>query len=452
VRKLNLLSMLKIGPPVIFLGAGATCDSGLPQGDAAAEAVVRGLFEVTSPEDLYPSVRWPRFEAVMERLDESVADAATAIISAFAGIGLAAVPQMLASISEPPWLWITTNFDDQIERALGSHSKRFRVIVKRSEISAHSCAVEDSQVIIKLHGDASLAADLGVTMRQILRAIPESATNAIDKFVCSRPLIVIGYSARDPDLTSLLKRICAHAAVVAWLDLGKEPAERVKLLLNDRAGDSYYPGEAGSLLAEELGIERLRPQETSEWIGRVQEWLRKQGTQELALALAAICLDQGGSICHDITPRVLEKVSDHGPHLPRKAVIQIRHLIKLGNPGLEPGKRAQWLQEAAESELLDMDTRLRCLHAASLAFHAVGQYDEEERALRKALDLLQLVHQFHPALKADILCQLGIALSYRGRLSDVDACTKILEEAVRASDLAGDAILSLHAKRRLPCT
>jgi tetratricopeptide (TPR) repeat protein len=446
----NLTSILRMDNLVVFLGAGAVCDSGLPVGNAPSKAIVRSLFETTELKDLRPQVEWPRLEAVMTRLDETLPNAAIQIAGTFAKIGLGTVPQILASISQPSWVWLTTNFDDQIERALELHSRQHQVLVRREEISVDLSTVWNRQLVIKLHGDGSLGADtqnLGATLPQIFRAYPKPAEEAVNRLAESRPILIVGYAAKDPDLTGLVANLCAKAIKVAWLNLAEEQPTRITLLLNGREDAIYLPGDAGSVLARELAEKKPDAIETHEWPNRVEAWCRCQVGYSLALALAAICLDQGEEVCQELVPRILAKVPEEDRLLPKKALLQLEHLRRFGNPVGELAERARELQRKAAERSIDIETRLRCLYVAGRAFHWAGQYSDEEKALARAVELLVSARSTDNALKVSILIQLGIAQSYRGKPPEV--CSRTLEDAVSAAEVAYNPILLAQAKRQL---
>src|SRR5271155_1064184 len=126
---------------LVFLGAGASWDSGHPLGDAAAAGIIRACFEVAGFGKVMARIDratahsvqsvWPRLEVVLDVLDKYMPGSSSKVIDTFSSVGVSSTQQILAGRCLESWLWLTTNFDDQIERALDSVGKSYRPIVSR---------------------------------------------------------------------------------------------------------------------------------------------------------------------------------------------------------------------------------------------------------------------------------------------------------------------------------
>jgi len=148
----------------IFLGAGASWDSGLPLGDAASHGIIEAAFSTLGLSDLCAEIetatgragQWPRFEVAVSTLATYLPQSPQDILGSFVGIGLSSTHKIIASCSSCNRIWLTTNFDDQIERALKQAGQNVEVISSRREInSGLQHRLQASHLVVKLHGDAS---------------------------------------------------------------------------------------------------------------------------------------------------------------------------------------------------------------------------------------------------------------------------------------------------------
>lgn len=248
---------------IVFLGAGASWDSGLPMGNGAAKKLVEACFIEAGLEEVIPdefesdseseSVRWPRFEVVLDILSRHQPTAPTDIVATFLDAGLASTHQLLASLPARVNI-VTTNFDDQMERAFSSAGKPYRAISTRSKIQDLDRI--DESWILKLHGDRAALdpnTDFGVTIEQILRDFPRSASEAIKRATFGKALILVGYSASDPDLSQLLREIIVDASAVAWIAL-ETGHKNAQPWLELNANSKFYATGSPGAFCDALGI------------------------------------------------------------------------------------------------------------------------------------------------------------------------------------------------------
>lgn len=302
--------------PVIFLGAGASWDSGLPLGDSAAEKIVEACFRRGGCDDLWSRVAvdgappWPRFEVVLDILSTYLPAAPVGIVSTFRGLGLASTHRFLAESDISP-LVLSTNFDDQMERALSSVGKEFRVVSSRSAM--RNLDGGGRSVIVKLHGDDETfepESDLGVRIDQILRAFPESASLAILEVAAGRPILIIGYAARDPDLSGLLAQLLENATEVGWIDLGPS-SERVEELLRRNPASYYLPDGAPGALVRATGRQSPPALGSSvAWEEQIARWAASGGASEHLQAAATLCLERGDEPARKLVPEIHERLRD----------------------------------------------------------------------------------------------------------------------------------------------
>ncbi|MCK9209578.1 MAG: SIR2 family protein [Ignavibacteriaceae bacterium] len=286
---------------ILFLGAGASWDSGLPLGDNAASFMIRSCFKNTDLQKIWDdflryeanhkSSKWPRFEVVIKTFEDYIKDSAIKIIKTFFDCGISSTVMTLAKLKTDR-IWITTNFDNQIELALEKENKIYKVFTDREEIA--NITEEDLKIdiIIKLHGDATelnTTNNLGVNIEQILRVLPRKTENKlIDLVKVNNNIIFIGYAARDPDLHSFIKKISHVTNEISWIDLGVK-SERIKKLIESKI--NYYPEGTPLALKKIFNVELQKP---IKHIGRWEEGIDKElsnfDKQDLLNILADICL------------------------------------------------------------------------------------------------------------------------------------------------------------------
>ena len=146
--------------PVIFLGAGACWDSGLPMGDEAATLIVRSAFHHAGLEKLCcemesdPNFKgWSRFEVVLDCFSRYIADFPVRIARTFSKSGLASTHRFLVAHLPGATLWLTTNFDYQIERSLEEAHREYRSISSCRMLESGTKRSQDT--VVKLHGDSN---------------------------------------------------------------------------------------------------------------------------------------------------------------------------------------------------------------------------------------------------------------------------------------------------------
>jgi tetratricopeptide (TPR) repeat protein len=459
----NSRSIWKQNDLVLFLGAGASFDSGLPLGDGGAKQIIEEILrslQIEVGRDHWPQ-KWPRFEVVVDILEQYIPRSALAIVKCFAGIGLGATHTALARLSQEGWVFLTTNFDDQCERAHREIGKDLQVIRNRSRM--HEMAVRNpaEPLLVKLHGDGEVSvddayADLGATIRQILSTFSRPTVDWLRSLVRGKKVVFIGYSARDPDLLPLIESIIQAASSVTWIgvtehsDLKKtnpDQCRRFESLLGSAWERKYVAGGAQNVLEGELQ-ERIAPVKPDEretnlhrWIAKLRECLQACDKADLGLALAAICQFQHHD---DLVAEILKCVPNRGVLDSKRLEIECKHLCRIGH-----AKEAGGLAASYQTKLgaLPIDERLRAACTMSLAIHNAGQFQE-------AMKLLQCVipdaekEGTRPNL-ARAIARLGLEEAYTGGEPNLLSARNHLREAVKMSQGLKDKVLEAEARRAL---
>lgn len=296
---------------VIFLGAGVSADSGLPLGDEGADQIIRVMADAVGLDPDRTKLKRLRFEVVLDCMSQYISGAVQSIVSTFEDIGRSPVHQALARCSNSGWFWLETNFDNHPEKARNlafGPDKRFTIIRDMNEISRVPRNAKQSPILLKLHGDANVVVrdHIKATMREVLRLLPEGTIHEIVTRTKRRPLIVAGYTARDPDLTALLNMMIKHAESVTWIDLPKwrDLTNRHPHLRSIRGAAgarwTYISGGIGNTLGVPHRVHEISP----EWIGRIEKCVGAFPIERVMLALSEMCL----SVQDYAT---VDKISDH---------------------------------------------------------------------------------------------------------------------------------------------
>jgi len=272
---------------VVFLGAGASIDSGLPLGDEAAAAIIRACFRATGLARIFVDLErtrasgqpalWPRFEVVLDFMEQYLPGSALEVLETFKDVGISAVHQLLAEHLKGHWLWLTTNFDDQIERALTATGAKYTVLRSRGQIAQIGRLLREHHVVVKLHGDAkSRPTEVGVTIHQILRTFPGHLARRLVRAAAGKPVLFVGYGARDPDLTIVVEGMIARSGKLAWIGKGRITPRVEAVLASCLSNYSYYGQGAANAFRRHWGVKPPAPYKSMPWFDRIAEWARRK--------------------------------------------------------------------------------------------------------------------------------------------------------------------------------
>jgi tetratricopeptide (TPR) repeat protein len=392
---------------VVFLGAGASLDSGLPLGDQAATQIVRECFRAAGLMGILTGLErhrthgpalWPRFEVVLDFLEEYLPGAAAEILATFNNVGISAVHQLLAVSLKGHWLWLTTNFDDQIERALTIGGAKCIVLRSRRQIPQIPKLLRDRHVIVKLHGDnTSRPTDVGVTIHQILRTFPARLSRCLVRAATGKPVLFAGYAARDPDLSPVIEGLVQKAGKVAWIGKGRM-TPRIKAHLRPRLSENpYYGRGTAAAFRRELGIKLPGPRKSIAWSDQISAWAQSKARDRSSLSrlrhfLAALCVSRDTGPCRNATQKILNhfgtRVEPFGrwtlshqlrllEQIPAAASVSLLKSLKHWEAAL--GRNTYRQTPEARSE---------CYCAISQYFRKHGNYVKSRQLAEQALDVL----------------------------------------------------------------
>jgi tetratricopeptide (TPR) repeat protein len=447
--RIKFLRVVNAMECVIFLGAGASHDSGLPLGNTAARFILHTAFNEMHQARAWTQLNrqigdeyWPRFEVVLETLSKYIPGAPIEMISCFAGIGLSSTQKFLANLGSGPKLWLTTNFDDQIERALADLP--FRVVTERNEMRELRASDLKQHLIIKLHGDftsKNLRESLGVRISEILRAFPIDARDALLRLCANRSIMFVGYAARDPDLIGFVERVVQGAREVCWVGRGKA-SDAVTQLATANRQLTYFPGGFRRSVREAFRVEMPRPCRCGlAWEECISNWVKRQGKNELLQFIAQICLD----LNHPVS---------------RRRVVMLDSLIESADPQHLLWKLEREFDCLARSprikfqdmELIERQARLitsrrtharakvkaEALTALGILYHRTGDLDKAEGALVRAEILSRRTRD--AVTEINSLRWLGHVQVYRG---DFQCGLQNLKNARTLAHKSGEGVLEV---------
>ena len=102
--------------------------------------------------------------------------------------------------------WLTTNYDDLLEKTLMGAHRKYRLVVRDVNLSYTS---EDALTLIKFHGDRAQQETLVITERDYqtyFRRYPR-VRDKLSDLLMTRTFLLIGYSASDPDFNQIMAEI-----------------------------------------------------------------------------------------------------------------------------------------------------------------------------------------------------------------------------------------------------
>lgn len=394
---------------VFFIGAGGSYSCGLPQGIPAVQAILRAVLsrieaskdvqeainELSAPwENKWPA--WPRFEVAVGLLAQHLPDAPRALMAMMEGRGRSSCHLGLAQLSPKQRVWLTTNFDDQIELAL--EGRRFIKYVDRASLRRMS-KLGTHHHVIKLHGDASsrdLRKDSVVTIDQLLRAFPSTLCDRLLGLLAGKPLAFIGYSASDPDLIDLVTKLVQLSPTVVWVGLGNLP-ERVARVLEGHPEGYFLSGGFDNAISAPLHLSFqlcVNPENT--WENELLVWVARQSrlplTRFLADFLISIGSDRGRKLALTLLPTAYPGKGDDYDFFSRKVDILLKTTprpIARIRAALQLANRRQLKAKKTASERVKWLTRIAMINQRT------GNYSEALVVLKQAQKLAQGSRSYH---------------------------------------------------------
>jgi tetratricopeptide (TPR) repeat protein len=306
---------------VFFLGAGASWDSGLPLGDAAARYIVKSVFTNIGLDYLYKICEkyeaerkisiWPRFEVVIKIFNDYILNSTVPILETFLNCGISSTCLTLAKLKARK-VWLTTNFDNQIELALDREGVNYQVFTDKQKISNISFQKIKHDIIIKLHGDSTEinpAQNLGASIDQILREFPLALIKKLINLIRNNKIFFIGYAARDPDLHRFISGVGNKVHEVSWIDLGKcKP--RIKKIVGKNM--KYYGQGSPQALKSIFGLDIIKPIRYSEtWEQKINKVISLFEKNDLANIAADLSLVNNSTFAFSLLTSINTRLDNY---------------------------------------------------------------------------------------------------------------------------------------------
>jgi len=186
-----------------------------------------------------------------------------------------AVPEVARLYAQLPFrTFVTTAFDDALERALGELPEPLRVLAPRDPVP-----VASGRVLLKALGSPSRPDTVLWSARDVAAAHAAGGYQfLIDQLARRRSLLLVGFDAHDPDLDLLLEPVLAsatadveHYAVLPGL--GKIEREELRATHGIHILGESDPAQLAQALAAALG-NQLRARQPGDddidgWLGRL---------------------------------------------------------------------------------------------------------------------------------------------------------------------------------------
>jgi hypothetical protein len=191
----SLVKALQSGDCVLFVGAGLSCLSGLPDWRALVDSMAKAMDVDELTED-YPTIA----QAFQQKFGRTELERLLCEATDTAAVSPSPAHRLLTALGAT--LWVTTNFDDLLERTLDDASLPFHIVVHDRDVRTSS---QKAMVVIKVHGDRSRPPLMVITKNDFLtchRTREAVWRHLVDQFA-RRTFLFIGYSLRDQDFAQL---------------------------------------------------------------------------------------------------------------------------------------------------------------------------------------------------------------------------------------------------------
>lgn len=194
----ELIQQMERGDCVLFVGAGLSRDAGLPGWRQLLEPL-RDQLGCSADADPLTVAQVFEFRYDRRLLLEHIRDQTDS-----AGKEL---PRNLSKLAEMPFkTWVTTNYDNLIEKALNACGKRYNSVVRDMDLAF---VRSDQTTLIKLHGDREQPDSIIITRSDYDTGLWRSPglKDEISQLLRKNTFLFIGYGVMDPDFNQIHSQI-----------------------------------------------------------------------------------------------------------------------------------------------------------------------------------------------------------------------------------------------------
>lgn len=254
----------------LFLGAGASVESGAHTGKGIALAILRKLYGPKSESSLEEVFKAEfkmsvSFENVLKALSTGKSQHRTMLLNFFKEMETSDGYKYLAALIKAGYLYpivITTNFDPMLEKALEEDTFVKRPITVKTltqeEITSPTIKTKrDEILIIKIHGDLSNPDSMKVLSSET-SSLNENAEGLIIRLFEQQGFVMVGYRGKDVGIQNALQRSETSAKGLFWISRSQLNAsqnqEIISLLEKHNSKDNIISGLTFDGLFRELGM------------------------------------------------------------------------------------------------------------------------------------------------------------------------------------------------------
>jgi len=242
---------------VLFLGAGAPREAGLPLADELKNDVISQVFKGS----IVPKeAREGRLEDLMQLLQTSLGNDS----------GYELVARIIREFKEIPASYniigdlivdgyveavVTTNFDLLFDIMEATTGIKFHFMV--DDNSFEGDILKEETVIAKLHGSALDPATMKGSWTDVKQALPARRQEVLADLMANQITVFVGYSAKDGDVIPTLEAISElNPKPIWWVNPTSQPTVEIEHILSMFGpSENYLPVESQLFfhdLAEEL--------------------------------------------------------------------------------------------------------------------------------------------------------------------------------------------------------
>ncbi len=272
----RLVASVARGDCVIFAGSGLSAGSGLPGWAGLIEELADQLGVDPAErrgdlEYLLDLAQWYRNAGTSPSIEERIRRAFTVDAS---GARPTVAQYLLASL--PARYFVTTNYDDLLETALGGLRRHALPVVAEHDVA--KTGSPDGCYVVKFHGCAVAPSDIVLSRDDydgFFRARPAMAL-LLEGLLLNQSFLFVGYGLRDPDFRQIWSRIGA------MLEGAKRPAFATTFDAPSRHGISQWERHGLHLFA----LEGATPHEKARRLDRFLDRLADLVARDPHLVLA----------------------------------------------------------------------------------------------------------------------------------------------------------------------
>ncbi len=210
----DLVKAINTGRCFALVGSGPSCELGIPSWKRLAEIVIEKLvssereYEAEECQTLLKKNSYSRIFGIVERVLGQ--RDLLAVISASLVRSEKQQGRIYEYIASWPFsCYLTTNFDDHLSYHLEKMGLSF-ALRRNSKDDMRVLRANSNNLIMKIHGDPTVPTDIVLTSKQYLHFQKDKSReywrNTILSVLSMLDLVIIGYSASDPDFQDQLRR------------------------------------------------------------------------------------------------------------------------------------------------------------------------------------------------------------------------------------------------------